>query len=164
MSEQAADNESLPPPCCSASFCASLKGNTTYSRTSFGTGRQTLPADSSTVPLCSKRTDTHTLTRITRLASPSLLQQPQQMSLPRSSVGSHCPQTLDKETLQQHLEHVGEAFLTAACTAGWFWDLDSFGLAFTKAWMEPIDKRSNPCALQMSFRLKLSKSQGSSIE
>lgn len=84
------------------------------------------------------------------------------MPLRRSRVGSHCLHILDKVPLQQHFEHVGEAFLTAACTAGWFWDLDNFGLEFTKAWME--DKRSNPCALQRSFRLKLSKSQGSSIE
>lgn len=86
------------------------------------------------------------------------------MSLPRSSVGSDCLHTLDKVPLWQHLGHVGEAFLIAACSAGWFWDLDGFGLGFTKAWVEQIDKRSNPCALQRSFRLKVSKSQGSSVE
>lgn len=86
------------------------------------------------------------------------------MSLPRSSVGSDCLHTLDKVPLQQHLGHVEEAFLTAACSSGWFWDLDGFGLGFTRAWMEQIDKRSNSCTLQRSFRLKVSKSQGSSVE
>lgn len=169
MSDQAADNERLPTSCCSASFWACLKGNTTHSRTLSGTGRQTLPADSPTVPLWSKRTDTHTLTWIIRLAFPSLLQPPQQNVSSQEQCGVTLPPHIGQSASAAALGVCGGSFsnccLHCCLILGpwWFWPWAYKGLDGTNrlkvqsmctekdCQTETLKKPGNQCRIKNSF-------------